>query len=81
MCADKQSFLTELLKVQSERFRQSRDLEFKVNITIWTLLVLLGKHLTAKWTQPCQVPWPAFAVFSFLFVVGHWLLCGTWGRR
>ena len=74
MCADRQTFLTELLKVQSERFRQSRDLEFKVNIAIWTLLVLLGKHLATQWPEPHDVPWPLFGAFALIVVVGHWLL-------
>lgn len=44
--AEKADALLRLMDMHSARFRQSRDLEFKVNVAIWTVLVVLGKFLS-----------------------------------
>jgi hypothetical protein len=39
---EKIAALTEFVKAKMEKYRQARDLQFKVNIALWTLIVLVG---------------------------------------
>lgn len=39
---EKIAALTEFVKAKMEKYRQTRDLQFKVNIALWTLIVLVG---------------------------------------
>ena len=36
---EKTNYFLELIKVKMEHFKQTRDIEFKVNIAAWTLIV------------------------------------------
>jgi hypothetical protein len=38
----KAAALTEILKMRLEKYKQTRDLQFKVNIALWTLIILIG---------------------------------------
>ena len=40
--------LIELCKTQMDHFRQTRNIEFKINLALWTLIVLGGKFLYCK---------------------------------
>lgn len=42
---EKADCLIELHKVQMDHFRQTRDLEFKVNLALWTIIILSGRFL------------------------------------
>jgi hypothetical protein len=35
--------IIELYKIQMDHFEKSRDIEFKINLALWTLIVLAGK--------------------------------------
>ena len=39
---DKAATLTEILKIRLEKYQNTRDLQFKVNVALWTLIVLAG---------------------------------------
>jgi hypothetical protein len=39
---DKAFTLTELVKIRLDKYNHTRDLEFRVNIALWTLIVLVG---------------------------------------
>ena len=41
---EKTDSLIELEKIRIDKYNHTRDLEFKVNISLWTLIVLIGYY-------------------------------------
>jgi hypothetical protein len=72
--AENADALLRLMDMHSARFHQSRDLEFKVNIVIWAVLVLFGKFLSDVRVKVDD--WGKLFVYLFisaLIVVCHYL--------
>ena len=60
-----------LLQTQMDHFKQTREIEFKVNIAIWTLLALAGSFLYDK-IIPGPLFWSGYAFISLALVAIHW---------
>jgi hypothetical protein len=72
--AEKADALLRLMDMHSARFRQSRDLEFKVNIVIWIVLVIFGKFLSDVRVKVDD--WGKLVVYLFIsavIVICHYL--------
>lgn len=70
---EKADCLIELHKVQLEHFMQTRDIEFKVNIALWTLIALSGSFLYGKLNLTgCQ--WWIYGIFALVIYLGHMFL-------
>jgi hypothetical protein len=69
--AEKADALLRLMDMHSARFRQSRDLELKVNLAIWTALVVIGKFLSDARVKVDD--WGT--LFIYLFVSAVIVIC------
>jgi hypothetical protein len=58
--------LIELCKIQMDHFEKTRNIEFKVNIALWTLIVLSGKFLYDKGIPINESFWRIGGVIIFL---------------
>lgn len=66
---EKADCLIELLKEQMNHFKQTRDIEFKVNIALWTVIVLAGYYLDL---EICIVKWYHFIIyFGIAFIITY----------
>jgi hypothetical protein len=70
---EKNSLLIELCKIQMDHFEKTRNIEFKVNIALWTLIALAGKFGYGK----IKLDHNSFFIllytfFSVVIVVLHW---------
>lgn len=63
--------LLRMMDMHFAKFRQSRDLEFKVNLAIWTALVVLGKFLADQNVQLDWVKWILYLILSVGVVFCH----------
>lgn len=71
---EKADALLRLMDMHFAKFRQSRDLEFKVNLAIWTLLVVLGKFLSDHQVQLVRpIDWLAYVAISLVILFCHYL--------
>jgi len=68
---EKAECLIELHKVQMDHFRQTRDLELKVNIALWTVLVLAGNFLYQSKIYLSGNSWILFLIFGIGVYIGH----------
>jgi hypothetical protein len=70
---EKADCLIELHRVQMDHFRQTRDIEFKVNLALWTAILLVGYFL---YTQPqiTKISWLVYWCISGLLIAGHLFL-------
>ncbi len=69
---EKADALLRMMDTHSAKFRQSRDLEFKVNLAIWTVLVVLGKFLADQNVQLDHwAKWILYLVISAGVVFCH----------
>ncbi len=74
---DKTAALTEIVKARLEKYKQSRDLEFRVNIALWTLIVLVGFKGEETLELSCWIDYAFYGVAALAVVVGHyffWLI-------
>ena len=60
----------EFCKIQMDKFRQSRDLEFKINIALWTLIVLFGKFY---FDEGFELNICCYLFFSLLIIIPHFI--------
>jgi hypothetical protein len=63
--------LIELVKVRVDKYKQTRELEFKVNIALWTLIVLIGRFCQDKVSMDTVTDWVFFIVLTLVIVLGH----------
>ena len=63
--AEKADALLRLMDIHSARFRQSRDLEFKVNIVIWAILAIFGKFLSDARVKVDD--WATLIIYLFIY--------------
>jgi hypothetical protein len=68
---DKIAGLVELVKVRIDKYKQPRDLEFKVNIALWTLIVLIGRYCQDRISLDTTSDWVFFIILALIIVLGH----------
>ena len=69
---EKAECLIELCKIQLYHFRQTRNIEFKINLALWTLIVLGGGNLfygNVKLDNCCK--FVSYIVFASVIVLAH----------
>ena len=71
---DKTTSLVELEKIRIEKYKQTRELEFKVNIALWTLIVLIGYHYRGKLSIEYWEDLLFFIIVAIVIVLGHFFL-------
>jgi len=66
--------LLDLQKIRFEKFKQTRELEFKVNIALWTLIVLVGYYFKGKLhlNDPREII--IYVLISIAIIVCHYFL-------
>nr|VFJ78395.1 MAG: hypothetical protein BECKFW1821C_GA0114237_11812 [Candidatus Kentron sp. FW] len=69
---EKADAMLRLMDMHFAKFRQSRDIEFKVNLAIWTVLVVLGKFLSDKNVQLEGLSWILYIAISLIIVFCHY---------
>jgi hypothetical protein len=62
--SEKADALLRLMDIHSAKFRQNRDLEFKVNIVIWAALTIFGKFLSDA--QVKVDDWATLIIYLFI---------------
>ncbi|MBW2046147.1 MAG: hypothetical protein JRI96_14905 [Deltaproteobacteria bacterium] len=68
---EKAECLIELCKIQMDHFRQTRDIEFKVNLALWTLVALGGKFFYDKIKLDTCCEWVIYIVFALAIIFTH----------
>jgi hypothetical protein len=68
---EKAELLLKLLEGQMAHFNQTRSLEFKINLSLWTVIVLAGKFLYGKIYLNNFCSLLLFVAISLLVVFGH----------
>jgi small-conductance mechanosensitive channel len=71
---DKTAALVELVKLRLDKYKQTRELEFKVNIALWTLIVLIGYYYRDTFNLANKGDWVFFVVVTLVIVPGHFFL-------
>jgi len=72
---EKADCFIELHKEQLGKFKQTRDIEFKVNIALWTLIVVASKFIKdvlPYYSDNLQIV--AFIILAILIICGHLFL-------
>ena len=71
---EKTDALIELIKTRVDKYKQTRELEFKVNIALWTLIVLIGQYYKSKVGDITTSDLILFIIVLILIVAGHYFL-------
>ncbi len=71
---DKTAALVELVKVRIDKYKQTRELEFKVNIALWTLIVLIGYYYRDTFNLETRGARVFFVIITLVIVLGHFFL-------
>ena len=71
---EKADCLLELHKTQLSHFSQTRDIEFRVNIALWTLIAASGSFLYGKVQLDDNVSYFIYAIVSLAIFLGHLFL-------
>lgn len=71
---EKADCLLELHKSQLQHFMQTRDIELKVDIALWTLIAASGSFLHGKTQLNGISAWIIYAVVTLAIVLGHMFL-------
>ena len=66
---DKAKHYLELAKLQMDHLRQTREIEFKVNLALWTAIVLAGAFLT-RYVEVEFTTWRYWYVLVALLIIG-----------
>ena len=69
--AEKTTALIELEKIRIEKYNHTRDLEFKVNIALWTLIVLVGYNYRNTFRIGTTTDLVFFILVAIVVVLGH----------
>lgn len=59
--------LLRMMDMHFTKFRHTRDIQFKVNLAIWTVLIVIGKFLCDQCVQLDH--WAKWALYLILFAV------------
>jgi len=71
---EKTDALIELIKIRADKYKQTRELEFKVNIALWTLIVLIGQYYKTKVDNITTTDLILFIISLIMIVAGHYFL-------
>ena len=71
---EKTDALIELIKIRVDKYKQTRELEFKVNIALWTLIVLIGQYYKTKVDDITTTDLILFIIALIIIVAGHYFL-------
>lgn len=71
---EKADCLLELHKTQLSHFSQTRDIEFRVNIALWTLIAAGGSFLYGKVHLNDDVSYSIYVIVSLAIFLGHLFL-------
>ena len=71
---EKADCLLELHKTQLSHFAQTRDIEFRVNIALWTLIAAGGSFLYGKVHLETDLSYLIFTIVSLGIYFGHLFL-------
>lgn len=74
---EKADLLIELIKTQLDHFKQTRDLELKVSLALWTLIAVTASFLYGKVRLTDLAPIGLFILIAIIVFVGHvflWLM-------
>ena len=66
--------LIELHKSQLDHFKQTREIEFKVNLALWTLIAVSGSFLSGKVHLSDASSWLIFGITALSVYLGHMFL-------
>jgi len=69
---EKADAILRMMDMHFAKFRQSRDIEFRVNIAIWTGLFILGKFFTDLKIQIVGWGWFLYIGISLVIVFCHY---------
>jgi hypothetical protein len=68
---EKTDSLIELEKIRIDKYNHTRDLEFKVNIALWTLIVLVGYYYRNTFRIGTTADLVFFILLAIVVVLGH----------
>jgi len=68
---EKADCMIELHKSQLDHFMQTREIEFKVNLSLWTLIILAGYFLYGKIHLNCLLSISIYSVLALLLYFMH----------
>jgi hypothetical protein len=68
---EKTDSLIELEKIRIDKYNHTRDLEFKVNIALWTLIVLVGYYYRNTLRIGTTTDLVFFILVAVVVVLGH----------
>jgi hypothetical protein len=71
---DRINALIELQKIRTDKYNQTRDLEFKINIALWTLIVLIGYYYRNTFKIETLADMLIFTCVTVIFVLAHYFL-------
>ena len=71
---DKADCLIALHNTQMDHFKQTRDIEFKVNLALWVAVVLSGRFLYGKVKLDVFGEWVIFILLSAIIILAHLFL-------
>jgi hypothetical protein len=63
--------LIELEKIRLDKYKQTREIEFRVNIALWTLIVLIGYYYRDTFEIETTGDLIFFVVIALVIVLGH----------
>ncbi|MCK5215432.1 MAG: hypothetical protein KAR05_08775 [Candidatus Omnitrophica bacterium] len=65
---EKAEYLIELCKIQMDHFEKTRNLEFKINIALWTLITLVGQFC---YINKITLNAPSCILFAVVIIILH----------
>jgi len=71
---DKTAVLVELVKARIDKYKQTRELEFRVNIALWTLIVLIGYYYKDTFNLESKGDLVFFIIVTLVVTLGHFFL-------
>ena len=79
---EKVDSLIELCKIQMDHFEKTRNIEFRVNIALWTLIVLAGKFGYGKIHLNDSCSKLFYFGFVFIVIIFHyiWMKMIQWSQ-
>lgn len=69
---EKVTALIELANAKLDKYKQTRDLQFKVNISLWTLIVLVGYKCEDTLALTDLLDYVFYSVVAISIVLGHY---------
>jgi|GEM_PF-2110473 len=67
---EKNKILVELCKIQLDRYKHTRDIRFKISLSIWTLIIATGAFF---YTNSVEINTWCLIIISFIVLLFYWL--------